>query len=60
MMTVIIFQNYMKKLVGQRSVPQVFIAGKHLGGGDDTVAAAKNGQLEKMLLNCPLASGRQN
>ena len=33
----------------QRSVPNVFVNGKHLGGNDDTQAAAKNGKLQEML-----------
>uniref|UniRef100_A0A0K0E942 Glutaredoxin domain-containing protein n=1 Tax=Strongyloides stercoralis TaxID=6248 RepID=A0A0K0E942_STRER len=42
-------QDYMGALTGSRSVPKVFIGGKYLGGGDDTVAAKSNGTLEKML-----------
>uniref|UniRef100_A0A0K0F2W2 Glutaredoxin-1 (inferred by orthology to a human protein) n=1 Tax=Strongyloides venezuelensis TaxID=75913 RepID=A0A0K0F2W2_STRVS len=42
-------QDYMGILTGSRSVPKVFIGGKYLGGGDDTVAAKNNGKLEKML-----------
>ena len=34
---------------GQRTVPNVFIKGKHLGGNDDTQAAARSGKLAKML-----------
>ncbi|KAI6203513.1 Glutaredoxin-1 protein [Aphelenchoides besseyi] len=42
-------QDYLKELTGARSVPRVFIGGKFLGGGDDTVAAKSNGTLEKKL-----------
>ncbi|CEF65105.1 Glutaredoxin-1 [Strongyloides ratti] len=42
-------QDYMGVLTGSRSVPKVFIGGKYLGGGDDTVAAKNSGTLEKML-----------
>uniref|UniRef100_A0A0N5BUL1 Glutaredoxin domain-containing protein n=1 Tax=Strongyloides papillosus TaxID=174720 RepID=A0A0N5BUL1_STREA len=42
-------QDYMGVLTGSRSVPKVFIGGKYLGGGDDTVAAKNDGTLEKML-----------
>ncbi|KAK0422029.1 hypothetical protein QR680_007320 [Steinernema hermaphroditum] len=42
-------QDYMAQLTGGRSVPRVFIGGQFLGGGDDTVAAKKNGTLEKKL-----------
>lgn len=43
------YQDYMKKLTGARSVPRVFIGGKCIGGGDDTVALEKNGKLEETL-----------
>ena len=36
-------------LTQQRTVPNVFVAGKHLGGNDDTQRAAKSGELAKML-----------
>lgn len=48
-LTVFYFQDVLLKLTGARSVPRVFIRGKCIGGGDDTVAAQKNGRLEKML-----------
>eukprot|EP00804_Cyclotella_cryptica_P012588 CCRYP_014735-RB/>CCRYP_014735-RB protein AED:0.39 eAED:0.39 QI:0/-1/0/1/-1/0/1/0/63 len=34
---------------GQRTVPNVFIKGKHLGGNDDSQAAARSGKLQEML-----------
>ena len=34
---------------GQRTVPNVFIKGKHIGGNDDTQAAARSGKLQEML-----------
>eukprot|EP00579_Thalassiosira_antarctica_P000951 CAMPEP_0201866754 /NCGR_PEP_ID=MMETSP0902-20130614/1224_1 /ASSEMBLY_ACC=CAM_ASM_000551 /TAXON_ID=420261 /ORGANISM="Thalassiosira antarctica, Strain CCMP982" /LENGTH=94 /DNA_ID=CAMNT_0048391781 /DNA_START=144 /DNA_END=428 /DNA_ORIENTATION=- len=33
----------------QRTVPNVFVKGKHLGGNDDLQKAAKNGKLQEML-----------
>lgn len=36
---------------GQRTVPNVFIKGQHLGGNSETQAAAKNGKLQEMLGN---------
>ena len=39
-------QSALGELTGGTSVPRVFIGGVFLGGGDDTVAAAKNGSLE--------------
>ncbi len=32
-----------------RTVPRVFIAGKFIGGGDDTARLASNGELKKLL-----------
>lgn len=34
---------------GATSVPRVFIGGKFFGGGDDTAAAARSGQLKKLI-----------
>ena len=34
---------------GATSVPRVFIGGKFIGGGDDTVALAKSGELKKLI-----------
>ncbi|KAI6183284.1 Glutaredoxin 1 [Aphelenchoides bicaudatus] len=42
-------QDYLQQLTGARSVPRVFVDGKFIGGGDDTVAAKNNGTLEKKL-----------
>lgn len=36
-------------LSGQRTVPNVFVKGNHLGGNDDTQAAARTGKLQEML-----------
>jgi glutaredoxin 3 len=36
-------------MTGQRTVPNIFIKGKHLGGCDATLAAIKSGELKKML-----------
>ena len=36
-------------MTGQRTVPNVFIKGKHLGGNDDTHAALASGKLQTML-----------
>eukprot|EP00339_Tiarina_fusa_P003520 CAMPEP_0117033022 /NCGR_PEP_ID=MMETSP0472-20121206/23625_1 /TAXON_ID=693140 ORGANISM="Tiarina fusus, Strain LIS" /NCGR_SAMPLE_ID=MMETSP0472 /ASSEMBLY_ACC=CAM_ASM_000603 /LENGTH=101 /DNA_ID=CAMNT_0004741821 /DNA_START=68 /DNA_END=373 /DNA_ORIENTATION=+ len=37
------------KMTGQKTVPSVFIKGQHLGGNDDTQAAAKDGKLKELL-----------
>ncbi|KAE8010564.1 hypothetical protein FH972_006927 [Carpinus fangiana] len=42
-------QNVLLDLVGRRTVPQVFVNGKHIGGSDDLRAAVLNGQLQKLL-----------
>ncbi|KAH7861994.1 hypothetical protein Vadar_033494 [Vaccinium darrowii] len=42
-------QDALSEIVGRRTVPQVFINGKHLGGSDDTVEAFESGQLAKLL-----------
>ncbi|KVI11831.1 Glutaredoxin, partial [Cynara cardunculus var. scolymus] len=42
-------QDALSELVGRRTVPQVFINGKHLGGSDDTIEAYESGQLAKLL-----------
>jgi glutaredoxin len=36
-------------MTGQRTVPNVFIGGAHIGGCDDTMALKKSGELRKML-----------
>jgi glutaredoxin 3 len=41
-------QAELGKLTGATSVPRVFISGKFLGGGDDTVAAAQSGKLAQL------------
>jgi glutaredoxin 3 len=42
-------QASLLEMTGQRTVPSVFINGKHIGGNDDTQGAAKSGELQKML-----------
>jgi len=42
-------QDFMKQLTGGRSVPRVFIGGKFIGGGDETMAAHMAGKMEKLL-----------
>ncbi|CAF0843174.1 unnamed protein product [Adineta steineri] len=43
------YQDELGKLTGARSVPRVFIGGKFVGGGDDTSALEKRGELVKLL-----------
>ncbi|KAL6603101.1 hypothetical protein ACP70R_043462 [Stipagrostis hirtigluma subsp. patula] len=42
-------QDALLDIVGKRTVPQVFVNGKHLGGSDDTVDAYESGKLAKLL-----------
>ncbi|KAI6671450.1 hypothetical protein NL676_006335 [Syzygium grande] len=42
-------QNVLLDLTGRRTVPQVFVNGKHIGGSDDLSAAVMSGQLQKLL-----------
>lgn len=42
-------QDKLAEMTGQRTVPNVFINGKHLGGNDDTQKAAKSGKLQELL-----------
>ena len=42
-------QDALGEIIGRRTVPQVFINGKHLGGSDDTVEAYESGELAQLL-----------
>ena len=42
-------QATLLELTEQRTVPNVFVAGKHLGGNDDTQRAAASGKLKELL-----------
>jgi glutaredoxin 3 len=42
-------QDALLDLTGQRTVPNVFVNGQHLGGNDKTQAAAKSGKLQEMI-----------
>ncbi len=42
-------QAALAEFTGQRTVPNVFIKGKHVGGNDKTQAAHKSGELQKLL-----------
>ncbi|KAM5553601.1 glutaredoxin-C4 [Rosa sericea] len=42
-------QDALSELIGRRTVPQVFVNGKYIGGSDDTVAAYESGELAKLL-----------
>ncbi|KAK4418461.1 Monothiol glutaredoxin-S12, chloroplastic [Sesamum alatum] len=42
-------QKTLESLTGQRTVPNVFIGGKHIGGCSDTVKLHQQGELESLL-----------
>ncbi|KAL7535529.1 hypothetical protein ACHAXR_006548 [Thalassiosira sp. AJA248-18] len=42
-------QGSLLAISGQRTVPNVFVKGEHLGGNDDAHAAARSGKLQEML-----------
>nr|AAC08402.1 glutaredoxin I [Mesembryanthemum crystallinum] len=42
-------QDVLLELVGRRTVPQVFVNGKHIGGSDDLHSAVMSGLLQKHL-----------
>lgn len=42
-------QSCLEDMTGQRTVPNVFIGGIHVGGCDDTMSLARTGKLEEML-----------
>lgn len=44
-----VIQDIMLEMTGARSVPRVFIDGKCIGGGNDTSALYKSGELQKLV-----------
>ena len=42
-------QEELLRMTGQRTVPNVFVNGKHIGGSDLTHAAARSGKLQELL-----------
>lgn len=42
-------QRELQHMTGQRTVPNVFVNGTHLGGNSDAQAAAQSGKLQEML-----------
>ncbi|PWN30686.1 glutaredoxin [Jaminaea rosea] len=42
-------QAYVTDKTGQRTVPNIFINGKHLGGCSDILEAEKSGELKKLV-----------
>jgi glutaredoxin 3 len=42
-------QEALQSVTGIRTVPQVFVGGKCIGGGDDTAKLASNGKLKDLI-----------
>ena len=42
-------QDALKDITGQRTVPNIFIGGQHIGGCDDLKAKIKNGKIIEIL-----------
>lgn len=50
-------QSALAEWTGQRTVPNVFINGKHIGGCDDTVALNNGGKLVALLTEAGAIAG---
>ncbi|KAK3142121.1 hypothetical protein QOZ80_4BG0342500 [Eleusine coracana subsp. coracana] len=50
-------QDALKEWTGQRTVPNVFIKGKHIGGCDDTMALNTQGKLVPLLTEAGAIAG---
>ncbi|TVU15303.1 hypothetical protein EJB05_38817 [Eragrostis curvula] len=50
-------QDALKEWTGQRTVPNVFIKGKHIGGCDDTMALNNQGKLVPLLTEAGAIAG---
>lgn len=46
----------MERLSGRRTVPQIFINGKPIGGYDDALSLESSGELDKLLNETPGSS----
>lgn len=42
-------RSEMEQLSGRRSVPQIFVGDRHIGGFDDLCALDKSGELDRLL-----------
>lgn len=43
-------QSYLLEKTGQRTVPNIFVGGKHIGGSDAINALHEQGELVKLLM----------
>ncbi|TFL07295.1 glutaredoxin [Pterulicium gracile] len=44
-----LIQDYLQQKSGQRTVPNIFIKQKHIGGCDDTISLNQSGKLKAIL-----------
>jgi len=49
-------QHYLAEKTGQRTVPNIFIEQKHIGGNSDLQALKRSGELKKKLVSAGAAS----
>lgn len=42
-------QNYLFEKTGQKTVPSIFIDGKHIGGSSDLASLESSGELKKLV-----------
>lgn len=42
-------QSALQDLTGQRTVPNIFVNGKHVGGCDNTLAAIASGEFQRLI-----------
>ncbi|MDH3789301.1 MAG: hypothetical protein OES53_12135, partial [Xanthomonadales bacterium] len=50
-------REVLNQRVGSNTIPQIFIAGEHLGGATDTFEAYKSGKLQKLLARVDIEPG---
>jgi len=50
-------QDKLKKLTGRYSVPNVYVGGKYIGGGEETISLQRSGKLRLLLLEAKAISG---
>lgn len=48
-------QDVLLEITGGRTVPRVFVAGKFIGGADDTLSMHRSGKLTDMLRKAGVA-----
>ena len=49
-----VMQDFLERYSGQRTVPNIFINGNHVGGYDQLEQAQASGKLKEMLAACNL------